>query len=126
MCVSLVFSQRLPSGRLIAGSLESLKIDKSLRQQYRNSEVIKPIIMESLANQFEYLGSEVGLMASGGKNQKTTVLGNKMSSFPDHVGIPPQQLITRFEMQAGGTERQGCNPLPIVYGDVTKDLADSI
>ena len=49
-----------------------LRIHKSLNQQHQNSELIEPIIVEPLANQFEYLGSEVGpILASGRKDRET-------------------------------------------------------
>ena len=88
--------------------------------------MMEPIIMESLANQLEDLGSEIGPMSSGVKNQVTTVLGDKMTSLPEHVRVPSQPLITRFKMKTGGTERQYCYPLTIMFGDVTEDLANGI
>jgi hypothetical protein len=49
-----------------------------------------------------------------------------MASLGHFPRAPVEKLISGFEMQSRRTKRQRTNPLSLVLGDVTQDLANGI
>src|SRR5262249_54536286 len=117
--------QAVPAAGLVSSALVEVRIDNRFGQRHWMTPVLLPILGEPPEHQLHKTADQIGAL-TGRKHHQARVIDHQRQARAPLLLRPADEVVAGLDVECGGVPTGQSQPLPAIFGHITKVLPDQL